>query len=118
MTTTATPDYMEKVPANRRGYFHAVAGAIIAVLAIFGWINDSMVAAIGVAVVAAIDLVLVLVYTRAAWRKALYPVLYAGGAILVILGIATDAEIGTILGLALAVLGTQVAGAKTPTNSH
>lgn len=114
MTHATSADYMDKVPSDKRGYFHAIAGAAIALLATFGWVNDSMAAAIGAAIIAAVDLVLVLTYTRTAWRKALYPLLYAGGAILVLVGVANDAEIGAILGLAVAVLGTQVAAAKTP----
>lgn len=114
MTTTTQPDYMDKVPANQRGYFHTIAGAAIALLTVFGYLNGSLAAAIGVALIAAIDLVLVLMHTRANWRKALYPVLYAGGSILVIIGVVNEVQIGAILGLALAVLGTQFAAAKTP----
>lgn len=114
MTTTTQPDYIDKIPANQRGYFHTVAGAVIALLAIYGYLNGSLVAAIGVAVTAAIDLILVLMHTRANWRKALYPVLYAGGSILVIVGVVNEVQIGAILGLAIAVLGTQFAAAKTP----
>lgn len=111
---TATVHTLDTVPAQTRGTLHSIAGAAIAVLTVYGVASGQEAAAIGAAVVAAIDLVLVLVYTRAAWRKALYPVLYAGGALLVIYGVSSEAEIGAILGVAAAVLGTQVAAQNTP----
>lgn len=104
----------DKVPADKRGYFHSIAAAAIVVLGTLGWMDQNLVAAIGVAVVAAIDLGLVLTYTRNAWRKALYPLLYAGGSILVIVGVANELHVGAVIGLAAAILGTQVAAAKTP----
>lgn len=111
---TATVHKADTVPAQTRGTLHSIAGAAIAVLTVYGLASGQEAAAIGAAVVAAIDLVLVLVYTRAGWRKALYPVLYAGGALLVVYGVSSEAEIGAILGVAAAVLGTQVAAQNTP----
>lgn len=111
---TATVNTTDTVPAQTRGTLHSIAGASIAVLTVYGLASGQEAAAIGAAVVAAIDLVLVLVYTRAGWRKALYPLLYAGGALLVIYGVSSEAEIGAILGVAAAVLGTQVAAQNTP----
>ena len=113
-TQTVDSNYTDKVPADKRAYLHSIAGAAMALLATFGWINDSLAAAIGVAVVAAIDLALVLAYTHNAWRKALYPLLYAIGTILVIVGVVNELQVGAILGLALAILGTQIASSKTP----
>lgn len=117
-TTTAEPDYMDKVPASKRGYFHSVAAAAMVLLATFSWLDQNLLLAIGVAVVAAIDLALVLAYTRAAWRKALYPLLYAVGPILVIVGVANEFQVGAVIGLAVAILGTQIAAAKTPATGH
>lgn len=111
---TLTPDYGDKIPADLRGQLHSVAGAILALLGIYGWANDSQLAAIGFAVIAALDLILVLYYTTDAWRKALYPLLYAVGGVLMVYGIMSQAEIGAILGVALAVLGTQTASTYTP----
>lgn len=112
MTTTAHAT--DKVPAQMRGTLHSIAGAAISVLTVYGFASGQEAAAIGAAVIAAIDLVLVLVYTRAGWRKALYPLLYAGGALLVVYGVSSEAEVGAILGVAAAVLGTQVAAQNTP----
>lgn len=111
---TATVHTLDTVPAQTRGTLHSVAGAVIAVLIVYGFVNDTQAAVIGAAVIAAVDLGLVLVYTRAAWRKALYPVLYAAGAVLAIYGVVSQDEIGAILGVAAAVLGTQVAAQNTP----
>lgn len=114
---TATVHTLDTVPAQTRGTLHSVAGAVIAVLIVYGFVNDAQAAAVGAAVVAALDLGLVLVYTRAAWRKALYPVLYAAGAVLAVYGVVSQNELGAILGVAAAVLGTQVAAQNTPTVS-
>lgn len=104
----------DTVPAQTRGTLHSIAGAAIAVLTVYGLASGQEAAAIGAAVVAAIDLVLVLVYTRVGWRKALYPLLYAGGALLVVYGVSSEEEVGAVLGVAAAVLGTQVAAQNTP----
>lgn len=111
---TAAVRKPDTIPAETRGTLHSIAGAAIALLVTFAWIQDSQAAVIGAAVIAAIDLALVLAYTRAAWRKALYPVLYAGGGILVVYGVFSEVEVGAILGVAAAVLGTQVAAQNTP----
>ena len=110
-----TPDYGDKIPAEVRGKLHAVAGAIMALVGVYGWINESQIAAIGFALVALLDLILVLYYTTDLWRKALYPLLYASGGVLVVFAIMSQAEVGAILGVALAVLGSQTASTYTPT---
>lgn len=107
-------EYVDRIPAKTRGTLHSISGAAIALLVTFAWIQDSQAAVIGAVVIAAIDLVLVLVYTRSSWRLALYPLLYAGGGVLVVYGVFTDAETGAILGVAAAILGTQVAAQNTP----
>lgn len=112
--TTDTPHKVDSIPADKRGYLHSVAGAAFVVLTTLGLLNDTAAPVIAAVVVAAIDLVLVLIYTRDAWRKALYPLLYAGGGVAVLLGTFSEAEVAAILGLVATVLGTQVAAAKTP----
>lgn len=114
MTFQVDTSYADKIPADKRGYFHSVAAAAMVLLATFSWLDDNLLLAVGVAVVAAIDLALVLAYTRNAWRKALYPLLYALGPILVIVGVANELQIGAVIGLAVAILGTQIASTKTP----
>lgn len=113
MTNTATHK-VDSIPSDTRGYLHAVTGAAFVVLTTLGLLNDAAAPVIAAVVVAAIDLALVLVYTRDAWRKALYPLLYAGGGVAVLLGTFNEAEVAAILGLVATVLGTQVAAAKTP----
>lgn len=105
----------DKVPAPTRGYLHTLAGAVIALIATFGIVSDSEIAVIGAVVIAAIDLVLVLIYTRAAWRKAAYPLVYSLGGVLMLVGIFNELQVAAIIGLAVAVLGTQFAAAKAPT---
>lgn len=114
MTFQVDTSYADKIPADKRGYFHSVAAAAMVLLATFSWLDDNLLLAVGVAVVAAIDLALVLAYTRNAWRKALYPLLYALGPILVIVGVANELQISAVIGLAVAILGTQIASTKTP----
>lgn len=116
--TTEYVGFEDKIPADKRGYFHSIAAAAMVVLATFSWIDQNLLLAVGVAIVAAIDLALVLTYTRNAWRKALYPLLYAAGPILVIVGVANELQVGAVIGLAVAILGTQVAAAKTPATGH
>lgn len=110
----ASPDFVDKIPADKRGYFHSIVGAAFVLLVTLGYLNDSNAAVIGGAALAAVDLALVLAYTRSAWRKALFPVLYGGGAILAMVGVFNEVEVAAIVGLVAAVLGTQVAAAKTP----
>lgn len=112
--TSTTPYKVDTVPADKRGYLHSIAGAAFVLLVTLGYLGESEVAVIGGAAVAVIDLVLVLIYTRNMWRKALYPVLYGGGAILAMVGVFNEVEVAAIVGLVAAVLGTQVAAAKTP----
>lgn len=112
--TTDTSHKVDSIPADKRGYLHSVAGAAFVLLVTLGYLGESEVAVIGGAAVAVIDLVLVLIYTRNMWRKALYPVLYGVGAILAMVGVFNEVEVAAIAGLVAAVLGTQVAAAKTP----
>lgn len=107
-------DYMDKVPPQTRGYIHTIAGAAFTLLMVLGYLDQNTVATIAAVAVAAIDLVLVLIYTRSAWRMALYPLLYGVGGILSLIGTFNEVQITAIIGLALAVLGTQYAAAKTP----
>lgn len=107
-------DYTDSIPANTRGWIHSVVGAVFALLLAFAFISQAHAAVIGAAVIAGIDLVLVLFYTRNAWRKALYPLLYAGGAALAVFGVFSETEIAAIIGLGVTMLGTQVASSKTP----
>jgi predicted RND superfamily exporter protein len=112
--THAIDTYEDKLPAETRGYFHTIAGAAFVLLATLGILNDQQIAVFLAVAVAAIDLVLVLLHVRAKWRYALYPLLYAGGGVLVLLGYFNEVEVTAIIGLAVAVLGTQFAAAKTP----
>lgn len=122
MTSTATgphssqfDGFYDAIAPDTRGYLHTVAGAAIALLATLSIISDLWATAIAAVVVAAIDLVLVLKYTRANWRKAAYPLVYALGGVLILVGTFNEAQVAAIIGLAVAVLGTQFAAAKTPT---
>lgn len=113
-TTATNYGFEDKVPADKRGYFHTLAGAVIALVATFGIVTGNEVTAITAVIVAAIDLALVLVHTRANWRKAAYPLVYALGGALLLIGIFNELQVAAIIGLAVAVLGTQFAAAKTP----
>lgn len=113
-TVATNYGFEDKVPADKRGYFHTLAGAVIALIATFGFVTGNEVAAVGAVAVAAIDLVLVLMHTRANWRKAAYPLVYALGGVLILIGTFNELQVAAIVGLAVAVLGTQFAAAKTP----
>lgn len=104
----------DSVAAPTRGYIHSIVGAVFVLVATLGYLNSSEIAVIMAVVVALADLVLVLIYTRTAWRKALYPVLYAGGGALLLVGTFNEAQVAAIIGLGVAVLGTQIAAAKAP----
>lgn len=114
MTIHTDTSYTDKIPADKRGYFHSIAAAVMVILATFSWLDENLTLALGVAVVAAVDLALVLAYTRSSWRRALYPLLYSVGPILVIVGVANELQVGAVIGLAVAILGTQIASTKTP----
>lgn len=114
ITPGVTYGYEDKVPADKRGYFHTLAGAAIALIATFGVVTSNDVAAISAVAIAAIDLILVLMHTRTNWRKAAYPLVYALGGVLILIGIFNELQVAAIVGLAVAVLGTQFAAAKTP----
>lgn len=109
--------YVDKIPANTRGYLHSIASAIFVLLMAFAYLTEGQVALVAALVFAAIDLVLVLMYTRNAWRQALYPVLYAGGSILAAVGVVNELQVAAIIGLAATVLGFQIAASKTPTTA-
>lgn len=114
MTTYPQTETIEKVPAPTRGYIHSIVGAAFVLLLAFSLLNANEAAAIAGVIIALADLVLVLIYTRATWRKAMYPLLYAGGSALALFGTFNEAQVAAIVGLALTVLGTQVAAAKAP----
>lgn len=111
---TSGDSFYDAIPAGKRGYIHAVVGALFALLMSFALYNDSILTMIMAIVLAVADLILVLIYTRNKWRQALYPVLYLAGGGLATLGVVNEVQATAIIGLALAVLGTQVAAAKTP----
>ena len=111
---TSGDSFYDAIPANKRGYIHAVVGALFALLMSFALYSDSILTMVMAIVLAAADLVLVLIYTKSKWRQALYPLLYLVGTFVASLGVVNEVQATAIIGLALAVLGTQVAAAKTP----
>lgn len=108
------PDLSDSIPSDKRGYIHTVVGAAFALLVTLGFMNDTVALTIAGVAIALADLVLVLIYTTASWRKALYPVLYGVGSVLALIGTFNDVQISAMIGLAVAILGTQFAAAKTP----
>lgn len=111
---TIDNSYIDKVPGPTRGYIHTVVGALFVLIGTLGYLNSVEIAVIAAVVIAIADLILVLRYTRNAWRKALYPVLYASGGLLLLIGTFSEVQVAAIIGLGVAVLGTQLAAAKAP----
>lgn len=104
----------EIMPDQYRGTVYSLGGAVATLLGVFGWASEEQSAAIGVAVIAVAAAILAIIHSRKLWRQALYLVLAAAGSILTVWGVGSHEEVGAVLGLALVVLGLQVAAQNTP----
>lgn len=102
--------------ADARAFLHVALPGIAAILVAAGYLtsNDANLWVALVLVVA--DVTLSTFNTANGFRKALYPLLAAGGALLVRYGVTTDAAWALWTGLAPILFGSGVAAANTPTS--
>lgn len=100
------PEYREKA--------YNLVGAAVVVLGSFGMVDSNAAATLAQLVLALVALVFAILYSTSQLRVALYGVLVAAQATAALWSLGNDAKWAAILSMAAAVLGTQVAAARTP----
>ncbi|MBP2208153.1 hypothetical protein JOJ86_005879 [Rhodococcus percolatus] len=103
------------VPAQAREKFYVVAGAVVALLASWGVVGESVTQQWTAFAVSVVALVFAIIHSTDSWRTGLYGTLLAAQGLGQVYGLLTESQWASILGLAAAVLGIAVAAAKTPT---
>lgn len=100
------PEYREK--------FYNVTGAAVVLLGGFGVVDQNAAATVAQLVLAVVALLFAILYSTSQLRLALYGVLAAASAVAALWSLGSDATWAAVLSIAAAVLGTQVAAARTP----
>lgn len=103
------------VPAAAREKFYVVAGAVVALLASWGVVDQSVTQQWTAFAVSVVALVFAIIHSTDSWRTGVYGTLLATQGLGQVYGVLSEAQWASVLGLAAAVLGIAVAAAKTPT---
>lgn len=102
--------------ADARAFLHVALPAVAAVLVTAGYVASDFAALWLAFLLVVIDAGLSTFYSANGFRKALYPLLAAGGALLIRYGFTTDATWALWTGLAPILFGGGVAAANTDTS--
>ncbi len=100
------PEYRERA--------YNLVGAAVVVLGSFGLVDGNAAATVAQLVLALLALLFAILYSTSQLRVALYGVLVSVQAVAALWSIGNDAKWAGVLAMAAAVLGTQVAAARTP----